>query len=352
MTPSPISSNDKQSSRSSLAIGQWVQQKQRQCIDFLKETYKKLHDLSGTNFELGIYHFEQGHITDAMMRFKITIRFKPSHDMAYYYLGRCYLERNEHVNAVNHFHKALAIQPNQAESHYMLYCLDESFRTENPYHHPIPSHIIQEYFGQIAQEYNRNSIEENGYSLPDYVAEYLKQHVAMQHEIRILDLGCGTGLLARSLQHIHFPPCQMIGVDLSLDMLEQARSLMTPGKARLYTTTYQNEAMQFFNNYKQKLQAIVALQTLHYVGDLKLFFTLIARNLDRDGIALFTTCDIKTTQDQTVINYQLSDNYQYFEHNPEYVTKQIEQSGLQIKHHHIVSISPERSARLWIIHQE
>ena len=38
---------------------------------FVKDTRIKLNHLSKTNFDLGLYHFDKGNISDAILRFKL-----------------------------------------------------------------------------------------------------------------------------------------------------------------------------------------------------------------------------------------------------------------------------------------
>ncbi|WPX96550.1 Putative tetratricopeptide repeat-containing protein [Candidatus Bandiella woodruffii] len=71
----------------------------RRSKNFIHETKKKLDNLSKTNFDLGLYHFNKGNINDAIFRFKILKRFDDKYEDLDYLLGRCYFEKSKYDKA-------------------------------------------------------------------------------------------------------------------------------------------------------------------------------------------------------------------------------------------------------------
>jgi SAM-dependent methyltransferase len=72
-----------------------------------------------------------------------------------------------------------------------------------------------------SQDYDDHLLTEFGYISPDVAAAELARHL-QQHDLEIIDFGCGTGLVGAALREQGF--VNVDGVDISTGMLEQARS--------------------------------------------------------------------------------------------------------------------------------
>jgi SAM-dependent methyltransferase len=72
-----------------------------------------------------------------------------------------------------------------------------------------------------SQYYDDHLLTEFGYISPDVAAAELARHL-QQHDLEIIDFGCGTGLVGAALREQGF--VNVDGVDISTGMLEQARS--------------------------------------------------------------------------------------------------------------------------------
>ena len=72
-----------------------------------------------------------------------------------------------------------------------------------------------------SQHYDDHLLTEFGYISPDVAAAELARHL-QQHDLEIIDFGCGTGLVGVALSEQGF--VNVDGVDISTGMLEQARS--------------------------------------------------------------------------------------------------------------------------------
>jgi Flp pilus assembly protein TadD len=62
-------------------------------IYFIKNNREKLQNLTKANYELGLFHLENGNLNDAIFRFYIVYKLNPSHINALYNLGRSYLRK-------------------------------------------------------------------------------------------------------------------------------------------------------------------------------------------------------------------------------------------------------------------
>jgi predicted TPR repeat methyltransferase len=102
---------------------------------------------------------------------------------------------------------------------------------------------------------------------------------------RMIDLGCGTGLMARAMAD----DCEeIIGVDLSARMLAEAQ------RKGLYASTARAEIVAFLaGEADASADVVLAADVLVYLGDLGPLFAEVARVLETGGLFGFTAqaCD-------------------------------------------------------------
>jgi ubiquinone/menaquinone biosynthesis C-methylase UbiE len=96
----------------------------------------------------------------------------------------------------------------------------------------------------------------------------------------VLDLGCGTGDLCRRLSVLGAQ--KVIGVDISVNMLEQAKKDVPSG------VTFLNKAMEDLDFDTESFDMVVSSLAFHYVSDLLTLFQKIHVWLKPSGILLFS----------------------------------------------------------------
>ena len=92
----------------------------------------------------------------------------------------------------------------------------------------------------------------------------------------IVDLGCGTGHLTRSMAE-RWPKALVIGVDRSAEMLTKAEPLAIPGRLEFV----QEEIADW--SARQPVDLIVSNAALHWVDDHESLLTRLSRMLSRHG---------------------------------------------------------------------
>ena len=97
---------------------------------------------------------------------------------------------------------------------------------------------------------------------------------------RILDLGCGTGLLAVMLADITDSP--LVGVDVSNEMLAHASA------KQLYVELHQADVLDFLRDDARSWPLILAADVLCYFGALEELFALVHARLSAGGRFVFT----------------------------------------------------------------
>lgn len=128
-----------------------------------------------------------------------------------------------------------------------------------------------------------------GYRVPGLVRLALERHARLPAEGLlgpVLDLGCGTGLIALALYGCPVGPIH--GVDVSPRMLQIA------GGKRLYTTLTEADALQALASPGPDYAVIFAADVLCYFGDLGPLFAAVSERLKPSGLFICSAEDCRT----------------------------------------------------------
>lgn len=136
-----------------------------------------------------------------------------------------------------------------------------------------PVDYVERHFDRLAPSFDGKLVDSLQYRGPEILAEMIAVH--RRRFDHILDLGCGTGLAAKSLARFGGGA---IGVDLSAAMLRQAE------ERRFYSALRKAEAIAFLATQPSTYDLIFAADVLVYIGDLRDFFRAVADALVTDGI--------------------------------------------------------------------
>lgn len=88
-------------------------------------------------------------------------------------------------------------------------------------------------YAKWAESYESSFVEAKKYRYPRAIAELFNEVAPENLGIEIVDLGCGTGLVAAYLGELR-PNLQIDGFDISSEMLEQARKKRRSAGSALY----------------------------------------------------------------------------------------------------------------------
>ena len=86
--------------------------------------------------------------------------------------------------------------------------------------------VIADFFDALADRWDELCIH-----APEKINDIL-EHTTLHKGLRILDVGCGTGVLEQYL--LTYAPIHITGIDLSPRMIEEARRMQRSKKLKLH----------------------------------------------------------------------------------------------------------------------
>lgn len=302
-------------------VSKITQYSHKKLRSFLEESYvmrEKMKDLVKTNYELGLIHFHKGNLYDASLRFRIVLCLDPKFADAHYNLGRTLLMRGKVEKAEKSFSVARRIQPYFPEIDYMLaYVQQDKAAIKN-----IPRSIIEEYFDDLASNYNQEYTKNQHYvghrTLIDSVVDVLESKSV---SLDVLDLGCGTGLCGSEARE-RIMINTLTGVDVSEKMLRESRRRKT-NKKPTYDYLKHQDMLVFLQKNTQKYDLIIAALSFNYIGELDDLLAACKESLRPHGILAFST------EESATHDVIMNDAMQNFGHSFEYIREQATLAGLQ-----------------------
>ncbi len=181
-----------------------------------------------------------------------------------------------------------------------------------------PRAYVETLFDQTAEVFDEVLVDHLGYSVPEQMRQCLEAGEAHAFA-RMLDLGCGTGLVGVALREM---AREIIGVDLSENMLAHAF------EREVYDDLYVGEAVQFLEEEDgEPFDLITAADVMPYLGDLAPLFAAAAPVLHAGGLLIFST--------ETLADHQFGDRdwtvgpHQRFAHRLDYVVRELTGAGFE-----------------------
>ena len=283
----------------------------------------KFDNLPETNFKLGCEFAGRGQYFDASLRFKFALYLQPSYTQAHYNLASCYLQMNKHAQALTEFKKTLQLDPTHRQARFMLSVLAPQSMPMDQLPKSMPPEMIIGFFTQVAADYDRLA-ETNQYQGPRLVAEACRPYLTKTTGLHLVDLGCGTGLIAKPWRSL----CrEILGVDVTPAMVaasQVARSGDNPTYDRVLKEDINAIAPGTF--MPGASDVVLCIDTAQFLGDLAPVFRLAATLLLPGGIFVLTT-----EQANPVYGFGVNPETGRFGHTDDYVRKSGAAAGLELK---------------------
>lgn len=182
-----------------------------------------------------------------------------------------------------------------------------------------PQAYVATLFDQHASVFDKVLVDDLAYDVPKLAADMLSEQ-GISNASRILDLGCGTGLMGMQLAS---DQSNIIGVDLSENMLEIAFD------REVYDALYVADVEDYLlDNDEETWNLICAADVLPYLGDLEQFAKGITGNLDSGGYCIFST-ETLPHDDFAGQNYTVG-KFQRFAHQLSYIENIFSKNNMKI----------------------
>lgn len=306
------------------------------------ELWQALESLPERNYALAEQMVRDGLFKDAVFRLKITLWLAPEMQLAHYLLGSCYYAMEKLDLAMQSFKRSYKLNPRHVETHYMLASLDERILPEAVRPHTMPDSLAQGYFNSIAEDYDVSQ-QQRGYTAHVMADEAVRRHIDVnQINYRLLDLGCGTGLVGGLLDDVMG---HITGVDFSREMLEFA----TQRKRKDGRTIYDRALLRDLRAFLAGIDAahydiITMVHVANYVGNLDAVFTGVMNALRPGGVFLLQTEPYKGAYP-----YGIIPKLGRFGHTEAYVRENAARVGLVIASKEDFRVYPDYTMQQYVM---
>lgn len=303
-----------------------------EAVRLLESSLAVRPDFAATCNELALAYLELGRSGDAVTMLRRAVELEPAFPGAWKNLAKLlYLDYGgegarhgpDRASVLECLDRVLALDPADVEFAYLRSCI-AGVRVDR-----APDEYIIAFFDRFAASFEEKLLGKLGYRLPQEAAEFSKAWLeAHPAALRVVDLGCGTGLCGEFLR----PAARaLVGVDLSGEMLERARA------KGVYDEVVRQEIVRYLvAQPADSLDFALALDLFIYVGDLAPALKAMSRALARDGKMVFSV-EVATAPD---VDYLLLPSGR-FAHTTEYVEGAARDAGLEVARSKPVTIRHE-----------
>ena len=246
-----------------------------------------------------------GRTSEAAQAFRTAIQLDPDLILPYFNLGRLHEAQGEAAAAADLYRRGLVRYPDNAAFRHLLSAATGVTTRRAP-----PEYVVSLFDG-MASRFERHLVGQLDYHVPEALARRVRP--VLSPACKVLDLGCGTGLVGKALAG---SGARLCGVDLSPRMLDYAH------QAGAYAELACMDIIEALGEVAlSTCRAILAADTFIYVGELTEVFNEAARALEPGGLLAFS---VEST-DQADYRLTLSGRYA---HSTAYLRRLAAERGL------------------------
>ncbi|QOP41398.1 methyltransferase domain-containing protein [Sulfurimonas marina] len=265
--------------------------------------YKCYHQIADVYDKLNKYE-------QSLFYLQKAIKIFPDFYDALFSMAQCYRKMKNEQKMLEYLHKTLEKRQEHPGANHLLASLNRE--TSSKY----SSEYVEDLFDRYADHFENHLMNSLNYQVPTIIRKKL-QFLNPPRDSKVLDLGCGTGLLGKNIVDL-FP--NLVGVDISTNMIEETR------KKEIYTTLYINDIHDFLFKNVKKFDLIIAADVFIYIGDLQGVFSSVKKSLSNNGYFIFT---IELSSETNTSNHQLAKSGR-FSHTMEYVESLCKENGFDV----------------------
>lgn len=229
-------------------------------------------------------------------------------------LGRCWLALREPAKALSALRHArdVAEGGEAAPIERLIAALEAGEGAD------LSAAYVRALFDRYADRFDQDLVGKLGYAAPDLLRAAVDRVMPGAAGLRILDLGCGTGLAG-----VTFKPLavHLAGVDLSPRMVEKAR------QRGLYDELGVGDVVEAMERVPGGWDLLVAADVLVYIGDLAPVFAAAASALPTGGRFAAT---VERLPDGSAAEFALGATRRYA-HAEAYLRRSAEEAGFAVR---------------------
>lgn len=262
--------NDHEDARNNMAATFMQYDRYENAITHYRELLQKAPNNQEYHYNIAVAYMHMGHLSEAIEHFDWIVQHDAHHAASLNNLAAIYWRLDQKDKAQDFLSRALAIEPNDAASRYML-----SAMTHQTDFTAAPTEYVKNLFDNYAVQYDAHLCQQLQYQLPEKINTLL----SATHYASALDLGCGTGLVG---QYLKLHATRLWGVDISEKMLANAK------KTGYYDKIIQDDILHYFEQTSEHFDCICAAEVFEYFGDLDAVFQSVAAHLCPEGVFIFS----------------------------------------------------------------
>jgi predicted TPR repeat methyltransferase len=292
----------------------------KKALELVPEDTDSLYNIAGCFHDLE--RFEE-----AIASYETILEKEPFHQSALNNIAYISQKTGRTDLAVFYYKQLLEVSPDHTSADHMLAALTGKIRST------APLSYVRDVFNSYSVHYEESLIDKLGYVLPEQLVKIIKFSSEKQFFNRLLDLGCGTGLIGEafknSISTIH-------GIDLSSSMIEVAHN-----KA-IYDQLITGDIHAALGDLdKASYDLLIAADVFTYVGKLKNILNISHQMGTRDCLFYFSVEDL--TEGATDMVLRESGR---FAHSRRYIQQTADAAGWYIFHVETIDLRRERDK--WI----
>jgi predicted TPR repeat methyltransferase len=278
-------------------------------------------------FNIGVLLMYEGRLIEASEYLNEALKLQPDSFEVMQNLAVTHLKGKEISKACHYYQQALKLQPNNTEIKHILTALNQDPQVATQ----APREYLERLFDQYAPYYDYHLQERLRYHVPNSMKDKLASETHLHdNQWPILDLGCGTGLVAELLKPYS---SQLVGIDCSQQMIAIAR------QKKLYDELITDElviAMPSLGSF----EFITAADVFTYIGDLSDVLTHSVEHLNSGGYLCFSV-EVQYECE----SYKLLPSIRYA-HHPDYLTQLADQVGMQVIDQNNIELRKDREGHI------
>jgi predicted TPR repeat methyltransferase len=248
---------------------------------------------------------------EALAGFERVLALEPNNAVAWNNRGNTLVTLGRLEEGAASYDRALALDPRmQAALHNRFYALLALRRVDR-----IADFAARQAFDQVASRYDQVALDELHYRAHQDLRVLASRVLGpLVPPLRILDLGCGTGLAGQCFKELALGG-RLDGVDISPAMIDEAR------KRQVYDELIVADFESYLSGPGPAYSLIVSADAMVYFGDLTSILAGVGKRLGPQGIFLFT-CEAKQGG-----GWELTEANR-FRHSAAYLRAEAERAGL------------------------